>query len=80
LWNSYSIYGDGLVNLKDKLKILKMNLKKWNKEVFGYTSVAKVGLVRQIEDLDKMDEHCDLNGELRTKKKGFVYSIENIKC
>jgi len=33
-WNNYEILDSGLFVMKEKLKRLKSNVKKWNKEVF----------------------------------------------
>jgi len=52
-WQSYSVHGDVITNLKDKLKLLKGELKIWNKEV-----TTKESILREIESLDSQD----LNG------------------
>jgi len=35
-WNSFSIQGNNISKLKDKLKMFKFDLKVWNREVFGF--------------------------------------------
>jgi len=34
-WQTYEVFGGGMVVLKEKLKKLKIDLKKWYREVFG---------------------------------------------
>jgi len=34
-WGMYTVQGDSITKLKDKLKLLKRDLKAWNSEVFG---------------------------------------------
>ena len=34
-WGTYSVQGNSISKLKDKLKLLKTDLKEWNKNVFG---------------------------------------------
>ena len=40
----------------DKLKMLKSDLKGWNKEVFGYTDKLKLELTNRIHELDSLDD------------------------
>lgn len=59
-WNSYKVQGDGIRIFKDKLKLLKVDLKVWNKEVFGHLETTKKELLKEIEDLDNEDENSGL--------------------
>lgn len=34
-WNGYEVVGTPSLRLASKLKMLKRNIRKWNKEVFG---------------------------------------------
>jgi len=54
-WQSYSAHGNELIKLKEKLKLLKFDLKAWNKEVFGNLDTAKRKILQKIEVLDYLD-------------------------
>jgi len=54
-WQSYSVHGNELIKLKEKLKLLKFDLKSWNKEVFGNRDIAKRKILQEIEALDCID-------------------------
>jgi len=43
--------------LKEKFKLLKANLKTWNKEVFENLNSIKKSILQDIENLDCQDSH-----------------------
>ena len=45
-WQNYEVLGGGMFVLKEKLKKLKLDLKKWNREVLGM-SIKKVSYYKR---------------------------------
>ncbi len=60
-WKSYEVQGDVITGLKEKLKLLKADLKVWNKEVFGNLNSIKSSILQEIEIYDCQDNrgHVD---------------------
>lgn len=59
-WNKLSVQGRGDYVLKEKLRLLKVKLKGWNKEVFGKFDLEVVDGVRVINKLDeKLDSEVN---------------------
>jgi len=54
-WRSYSVQGYGLMKIKEKLKLLKSDLKSWNKDVFGNLDTTKWRILQDLEALDCQD-------------------------
>jgi len=75
-WLSYPIKGNALVNVKEKLKSLKGDLKIWNKEVFGNVYTRKKEILHEIEELDCMDCLNDLNEGDRLKRVALVNRLK----
>jgi len=84
--NSYNVQGNIMSKLKDKLKLLKADLKVWNKKNFGCLESNKKRIVKEIEELDGKDDNDELTGDgnmrrmelfsqlgLVDKKRDFVY-------
>ena len=63
-WNGYSFVGPGFI-LAKKLKALKADLKKWNKEVFGDLAFRKKNLLTDLMGLDAREELLGLSNEER---------------
>jgi len=55
-WESYVVQGNEIIVLKEKLKMLKSDLKGWNKDVFGHTEKIKLDILRNIQELDMRDD------------------------
>ena len=53
--------GGGKFVLKEKLKKLKLYLKKWNREVFGNANQEGDLLQKKIQELDTRDDERDLD-------------------
>jgi len=51
-WKSYLGQGNVINSLKEKFKLLKADLKLWNKEVFGNLNTVKKSILQDIENLD----------------------------
>jgi hypothetical protein len=67
-WVSYSFHGSPSHILVQKLKALKLDLRRWNAETFGDVNLPKNHLLVSIQNLDEMEEvrHL-LSGEKLTK-------------
>jgi len=61
-WDAYHVQGDRMSNLKDKLKLLKADLKVWNKDTFGCLETNKKRIVSEIEELYGKDDINGLDG------------------
>ena len=61
-WDSYHVQGDSMSVLKDKLKLLKADLKAWNRNTFGCLETNKKRIVSEIEELDAKDDNGALDG------------------
>jgi len=59
-WKSYLNQENDIIGLKEKFKILKANLKTWNRNVSGYLNSTKRTILQDIENLD----HQDCNGQV----------------
>ncbi|CAJ2667257.1 unnamed protein product [Trifolium pratense] len=51
-WKSYDIRGKKAFVLKEKLKLLRESLKKWNKEVFGYLDL---NIEKTVSDINEFE-------------------------
>jgi len=82
LWNKYNIGGrhefHGLPSyvLANKLKALKVDLKKWNAEVFGDVGKKKKQFLEGIRELDCIDEDKGLVEEERVRKTDMIRELE----
>ncbi|XP_068487120.1 uncharacterized protein [Phaseolus vulgaris] len=54
-WQSYTVQGNEILKLKDKLKLLKGDLKIWNRDVYGNLHTIKMSILSEIESLDSLD-------------------------
>lgn len=74
-WEDYSVEGLGGYVLKEKLKFLKMDLKNWNKEVFGARDSKIEERKLNIFQLDIIDEVLGLDENeiiLRNKERALL--------
>jgi len=67
-WSTYAVQGNEVSKLKDKLKMLKADLKVWNYEVFGHLNTNKERMLKEIEDLDCQDANGSLDDRGRSKR------------
>jgi len=56
-WLSYPGQGCSFMKVKDKLKCLKVDLKEWNRDVFGNIETTKKRILQEIEILD--NQYCN---------------------
>lgn len=60
MWEEYQVNGTDIWIMKEKLKCLKSELKKWNKEIFGDINTKKQQIITFIRALDLEDENSNL--------------------
>jgi hypothetical protein len=61
-----------------KLKALKVDLKKWNEDIFGNVGKRKKDLMDGIRELDVIAEGRTLIEEERVKKEDFARELERL--
>ena len=71
-WRSYEGQGNGIKVLKEKFKLLKADLKIWNKDVFGNLNSTKQSILQVIENLDCQDSHGCLEESQRKLRADLV--------
>jgi len=54
-WPSYLVHGNIITKLKEKMKLLKIDLKLWNRDVFGNLNTTNKKILQEIEELDCQD-------------------------
>ena len=64
-WESYHFQGTSSFVLANKLKMLKIDLKKWNVEVFGNVEEHGKQLWKDLGYLENIEESCGLTVEER---------------
>ena len=86
-WQSCSAHGDGITNLKVKLKLLKGDLKSWNREVYGNLYTTKESILREIESIDSQDSNGGLGVrggleriELLNRLREVDRNIDSLLC
>ena len=67
-WIGYSFTGSLSYILAQKLKALKVDLKKWNKEVFGDLALRKKNLLSELMGLDAREELVGLSNEDQNRR------------
>jgi len=75
-WMSYEFYGLPSYVLANKLKALKVDLKKWNEDVFGDVGKKKNELFEGIQELDIIAECRCLVEEERVRKRDMLRELE----
>ena len=74
-WSSYEVVGSGLFIFKEKLKKLKVDLKVWNKEVFGDVNLASKEVQKMIDVLDARDDDRGLIESEREERKVLLVDL-----
>ena len=77
-WNGYSFVGLLGFILSKKLKALKADLKKWNKEVFGDLAFRKKNLLTDLMGLDAREELLGLSNEDQLRRIQLKGDIEQL--
>lgn len=62
-WNSYAVTGDPCFRFAKKLKMLKGDLKIWNKEIFGRLDLRMERLLQEVSMLDVKEGAGNLSSE-----------------
>ena len=81
-WNGYSFVGLPGFILAQKLKALKADLKKWNREEFGDLAFRKKNLLTELMDLDAREELLGLLNEdqlLQIQLKGDIEQLASLE-
>jgi len=60
-WEGYFVQGNEIKVLKEKLKMLKSDLKGWNKDNFGYTDKIKLDIMNKIQEFEMRDDVDNLD-------------------
>lgn len=68
-WGSYIYEGTPSFVFARKLKALKVDMKKWNEEVFGNVGVQKKELEKGLSELDMIVEERLLSEEENIKRR-----------
>ena len=85
-WNGYFFSGSPNFILARKLKALKEDLKKWNKEEFGDLAFRKKCLLSELLGLDAKEDLSGLSQEDQTRRIqikceiAHLASLEEISC
>ena len=77
-WESSIFQGTPSYIVACKLKALKIDLKKWNKEVFGNVGVRKSQLMFDLNEMDVVAKLRALTGEEYEKKALIAANLERI--
>jgi len=64
--------------LKEKLKMLKSDLKGWNKDVFGNTDKIKLDILRRIQELDMRDDVVSLEENKIRERRELLSQLQVI--
>jgi len=75
-WMSYEFSGLPSFILANKLKDLKIDLKKWNEEVFGGIGKKKKELLESIRELDLVEECRCLEEDKKVRKVDMLRELE----
>ncbi len=75
-WESYQYEGTPSFILAKKLKALKLDLKKWNEEVFGNVGYKRQQLMIQLDQLDVIAEDRPLSVEENLIRERLRADIE----
>jgi hypothetical protein len=77
-WQSYKFHGCPSYVLACKLKALKVDLRKWNEEVFGHVGQRKKVLLDGIQEFGIIGEGRALTEEERVIKDDFSRELERL--
>ena len=77
-WDTYYYSGTSSFVLAKKLQALKVDLRRWNREVFGNINHRKDFLMDSIHVLDIIEESRSLSPEENSTKLQFMSEFENV--
>ena len=74
-WDSYKVTGSPSCVLAKKMKFLKEDLKRWNREVFGHLETKKAKALAVIEEVGELEVRGLMGGpdELRREEARVEY-------
>jgi hypothetical protein len=75
-WDSYQFQGSPSFIFASKIKALKLDLKKWNEEVFGNIECNKSKLLDDLKELDAIEEVRALDSAELAKKGEVSRELE----
>jgi len=75
---SYVVQGNEIAKLKDKLKMLKGDLKVWNRDVLGNLHTKKRDIMQEIENLDCQDVYDDPLESVRLERLELMSRLREI--
>jgi hypothetical protein len=78
LWASYSFQGSPSFVLAQNLKALKVDLKLWNKQVFGNVDSLKKARLEDLCMLDRLEEERCLDSNELLRKNLIASDLERI--
>ena len=76
-WDGYSFVGSPSFILAQKLKALKADLKKWNREEFGDLAFRKILLI-ELMGLDAREELVSLSNEEQIHRLQLKGNVEQL--
>jgi len=76
-WESYSFQGSPSFIFSQKLKDLKIDLKRWNDQEFGNVEFRKKMHMEDLCALDRLEEQRGLTPEEKARKCGVIRDLEN---
>jgi len=82
-WEEEEVHGFANYEVARKLKVVKVELKKWNKDVFGDVKVRKYNLLNSVNALDKKEKSVGLlwrlnRGGADREELGRILQMEEI--
>jgi hypothetical protein len=75
-WSSFSFMGSPSFILAKKLRALKGEIKRWNREVFGNVGARNKAWTEEVEELDRLGEVRRLSEEEMERRRVLVADLE----
>jgi hypothetical protein len=75
-WSSFSFRGSPSFILAKKLRALKGEIKRWNREVFGIVGARIKAWAEELELLDRSEEVCRLSEEEKERRSLLASDLE----
>jgi hypothetical protein len=76
-WFSYRFQGSLSFIFTQKLKALKVDLKRWNEQEFGHVEFLKKAPLEELSALDRLEEERGLASEEKVRKCLVIRDLEN---
>ena len=75
-WGSYDFQGSPSFILASKLKVLKEDIKKWNRESFGDVHIKKLELMKELQVLESKENQWLFTGDDRVHRLNTQSELE----